>query len=1124
MFKSTEMVRLVNVGGGSNMLLSMFHRSASRYLYVLLLALLSACGGGSGGSGDGASFVKSLGGDKDLRASAMLPLSDGYLWVGRSRLPEAWENSNTLTLGLLDANGDPRGEALSSLPADSFGRYSRITPTLNGWLDTALDFNAARNSYRLALSQYQVTGSSSTVLWRNQQEQNLNSSTWNGHQVVQLNDVRLLGVKARSSGNGWTGVLVLTYEKAVVDVAVGDGALQREAHSRLLMWRFNGEGAFQSVKQLHEYSSPADNQTPYTSTSRWGIGADGAYALHIEIGSGLVDQNFRVDANDGLLWNDSEAGTPFSNMIVNADDTVWVDFIGQLEQANSSGNVQVLSTPGPDLVAQDNYNMDSFEVACNEVGANGYCIVVGFEDEGQGFANQGGELMLWDSDGAVLGHHDLSADLPVGEGDNKFRMYDVALWPDGDIRVIIARSDGEQFLVSINPASGDASLTDLAPLGFDAENWAYLTDSSLYASKNNLVVSQIRDSQLDPILEEANFVHADNASVDAVSIGNDESLVLMRDLSIARLERDQVVEWIPGNTEQRLLDFPQLRALAERQGYVLYDNFNGWSAHNLDGSLRWSARFEWQAQGSNNVGYAGWSAVAPKDVLELEDGDFLLVGETRNTLYEANKYYLVVSRIGSNGELRWNHVYDLQHATSNEVQPTRATLLEDGSLLVVIANDQSVTASDPYNPVSAAPFQLLKIDSENGTPLLSRELRPATGGYVWNLGYEKNIELITTAQGKVWLGFTSYALAWRETVTGYNDVRVPLAYGENNLALIRLDEQLLPDRLRVYGAAGNESLLNLTALEDGGLLVSAETDSTGLGTSMQDAWVMRLDAEGMSGEDCQALLMQQEDQVASLFLGASDTLPLPGFNTSLDGHLAKVANSDAPASNAEASGKLFFPEDLQVARMCLAGLGELPPSNEPPPASGDFTLTVNIDGGPGIAVVYTGDISAPQFECQIDYQESTSCSTTYAAGTQVALYSDVASMMVLNWEGCTTTMDEFERPICGLTMDADQTVTAHLSPTHLLTLTINGEPMLGTSVYSNDTPTSVFCASPDTNGTTCFTEILEGEELLLSWNNSGGYPLAAWSGCTPEPNASNTATNCRLTMDTDHAVTATFGP
>jgi hypothetical protein len=638
------------------------------------------------------------------------------------------------------------------------------------------------------------------------------------------------------------------------------------------------------------------------------------------------------------------------------------------------------------------------------------------------------------------------------------------------------------------------------------------------------VVSQIRDSQLDPILEEADFVRADTSAVDAVSIGNDESLVLMRDLSIARLERNRVVEWIPGNTKQQLQDLPQLRALAERQGYVLYDNFNGWSAHNLDGSLRWSAAFEWQAQGATNVGYAGWPAVAPKDVLELADGDFLLVGETRNTVLEGRKYFLVVSRIGANGDLRWSHVYDLQHATRDEIQPIRASLLEDGSLLVVVANDQTATASDPYNPVSVAPFQLLKIDSANGTPLLSRELRPASGGYVWNLGYGENVKLVTTAQGKVWLGFTSYALAWRETAISYNNVRVPLAYGEKNLALIRLDAQLLPDRLRVYGAAGNESLVNLKTLEDGGLLVSAQTDSTGLGSAMQDAWVMRLDAEGMAGDGCQALLMHQENQMASQFLGASDALTLPGFYTPLDGHLSKVANLDAPASSAEVSSKLFFPEDLQAARMCLAGLGEVPPPDEPPPASGDFTLTVNIDGGPGIAVVYTGEISAPQFECQIDYQSSTSCSTTYAAGTRVALRSDVASMMVLTWEGCTPTMDEFERPICSLTMDADHTVTAHLRPTRLLTLSIDGQPIPGTRVYSNDIPASVYCVSPDTFGTTCFTEIPQGDEVLLSWNNAGGYALSAWSGCTPEPNATNTATNCRLTMDSDQAVTATFGP
>ena len=145
-----------------------------------------------------------------------------------------------------------------------YTKLLRITPTHNGWIDTALDFNAARNSYRLTLSQYQAAGAGSSVLWRNEQQQDLNTTLWNGHQVVQLSDVRLLGVKARSSGSGWLGVLALTYEKAVVDVAVGGGVLQREIHSRLLMWRFNGGGALQSVTQLYEYPGPANDNVPHS--------------------------------------------------------------------------------------------------------------------------------------------------------------------------------------------------------------------------------------------------------------------------------------------------------------------------------------------------------------------------------------------------------------------------------------------------------------------------------------------------------------------------------------------------------------------------------------------------------------------------------------------------------------------------------------------------------------------------------------------------------------------------------------------------------------------------------------------------------------------------------------------
>ncbi len=196
--------------------------------------------------------------------------------------------------------------------------------------------------------------------------------------------------------------------------------------------------------------------------------------------------------------------------------------------------------------------------------------------------------------------------------------------------------------------------------------------------------------------------------------------------------------------------------------------------------------------------------------------------------------------------------------------------------------------------------------------------------------------------------------------------------------------------------------------------------------------------------------------------------------------------------------------------------------NAVPPPAGSYTLTVTLDGGPGITGVFSGE-TPPQFECYLDYASTTTCTANYVSGTTVTLYRDSASGAVLDLEGCTPGLDNLERPICSVTMDGNRIVLGHRRSTRVLSLTIDGQPIRGTTVFSSGS-NAMYCVSPDTFGTTCFADIPEGDELLLSWNNFGGYELSAWSGCTPEPNATNTATNCRLTMDSDYTVIATFGP
>jgi len=206
---------------------------------------------------------------------------------------------------------------------------------------------------------------------------------------------------------------------------------------------------------------------------------------------------------------------------------------------------------------------------------------------------------------------------------------------------------------------------------------------------------------------------------------------------------------------------------------------------------------------------------------------------------------------------------------------------------------------------------------------------------------------------------------------------------------------------------------------------------------------------------------------------------------------------------------------MDTAKNCTATF-DLAPTNT-------FSLTVILDGGPSLSGVYTGE-TPPQLECYLDYASTNTCITSYSVGSEVVIYRNAASGTILDLEGCTPGLDNLERPICSVTLDAHRTVRGHLRLTHTLSLTIDGQPRQGTTVFSTGSTTqNLYCVSLDASGTTCFADIPEGDELLLDWSNPVGFPLQSWSGCTPELDANNRSV-CRLTMDTDHAVTATFGP
>lgn len=1066
------------------------------FLSVFLAFFINSCGGSgsTGGSGQGAAFAKSFGGDQDARMVAMLPLGDGFLMVGSV--------DEHLSAGRLDANGDLVGSVMRNSSSGEFGMSTfwgfgqarAVTPAEGGWISGRFDSNTADNSYQLVVTRYQ-TGvtleASPSQLWRSQENVYFQNTSWHGGSAHLTRGTDLLALKSQSASGTWKGVLALVRETAFVDMPISGGT-QREWRARYMVWSFNSAtGALDSVTELDEWE--VDPAAPGYSIRQveWSIGANGVYLVHVfggdprlpekrywglqgGVSSQTIPSSLSVDSsghlNGGLLWSE---GSELKRMDTQGSITTVTDL---------AGDVHAGETIDPEI-----------RIVCPAVDT---CRVFAKTSDQ--------ELLVWDQDGYLLQRVAVTDDLDGA----MFTIDQAAVGKNGDLLLVLQLPEQRRALTRIKADFSQRSTTyldDEVPLNANT----LLSDGNLMACRDDTTWQNLIQDEFQDILSihDGNFnalYSMDSAMqgaderevkpVQAIGRANDQAFVLMQDGSMMRLNGETPQSQLPAPTlddGQRVYTLG-LYASSDSQGYLtqyyLPESANattperrGWSAHDSDGSQRWALELSGPIV---NVIY-------PDDTLGLAGGDTLLVGY--------NSIYITIARVDGNGSKRWLHAYDTSDIDDNDIY-IRSAELSDGNLLIALMGESSI--------------RLLKIDGSDGTVLLYRKLKPNSGGHTSYMS--PGFDMARTEDGKVWLGFTSYKLVWHETIpsgSGYTT----LPYGATNLAFIRLNEQLQPDRLRVYGAGGDERLAALNPVSGGGLLVAATTDSIGLGSGENDAWVMRLDAEGMVGSDCQAVLLEMESSMAIQYMGTSDPLTM---NMRADIEMDVIVKpirfqTVQPAEPATP----FISVDQEAARMCLAGLGEVPASEE------NHTLTLVIDGGSDLGPVYiwSGEEPVHLLDCSLDGPTTTTCTAAYTPGSTVTLYSSVFGPQVLEWEGCIEGLDAYEQPVCTLDMDSAQRVYAHLNPTHTLTLTMDGQMSQGATVYSDDVPPSLYCSSPSTTGTTCSAEIPEGE-VLLKWNDYGGYGLITWSGCTPEPNETNTTTFCRLDMDADYAVTATFGP
>jgi len=158
-----------------------------------------------------------------------------------------------------------------------------------------------------------------------------------------------------------------------------------------------------------------------------------------------------------------------------------------------------------------------------------------------------------------------------------------------------------------------------------------------------------------------------------------------------------------------------------------------------------------------------------------------------------------------------------------------------------------------------------------------------------------------------------------------------------------------------------------------------------------------------------------------------------------------------------------------------------------------WTLTVSTAGsGSGTVTIEPGGVVC-----------ASTCSATFDDGTMVTLTASPAAGDVFGgWSGaCTGTGS------CSLTMNADLSVTATFTaPPRTLTVTKAG----GGDGTVASTPPGIDC------GSTCSAAFDDGTVVTLSASASPGFTFVGWSGDCAGTD------NCTVTMDADHAVTATF--
>jgi hypothetical protein len=485
------------------------------------------------------------------------------------------------------------------------------------------------------------------------------------------------------------------------------------------------------------------------------------------------------------------------------------------------------------------------------------------------------------------------------------------------------------------------------------------------------------------------------------------------------------------------------------------------------------------------------------DIVELHrlaSGGYLALGRSDPELLgREDPRFTALFQIDDTGLLTWQRRYALaaELPPDGDVQEPFTFALEAASV--------APTADGGFVLASASHFSrdglatVWRTNAE-GEILWSRRFQ-LTGVSPWS----EAMRIRTTPDGAYVLGLSERGAIAPEAVG--------TPHGERNVLLVKLDASGNPVWTRSYGAYLDETLRDLHVLEDGGLLVAGKSNSLG---ERSEAWILRLDAEGLLSEGCNAHLGSLPPSVLRMSSAPVQTLTIADNMVDPPPLMLSLEDTFATAQTPE----------VAVGRQCF---GSTPPVESAPPEE-QFTLTVTQPGSLTGVVVSTpaglvcGTATNPP-----------PCSANFDAGSDVFLDVDISGGLLtsddfLRFEGCDEIIPDASGPeSCRVRMTGDRTVRA-----------IFGDPQdrFRLRVVINGVGT---VRSGDEGGISCgqfFGANQDCEELYDAFLPGTTLPTAVtlsvfthaenfqgWGGDCAE---FGTSTGFNLVMNSDKTCTATF--